>query len=139
MKKIIAILATALVLAGAWSCKKGSGNGPDNEGPIENSALITMTELTSVSATFKVELTSKDPILRRGLIWVFGDSTPSYEDTQHNTELYQLDEKSFTMTLSDLTPDTPYSVRAFMALDLSKNPEIIYSNTVKFQTEPDDV
>ena len=137
MKKIIAILVATLVLAGAWSCKKGSGNGPD--GPTENSVLLIMTEQTSTSATFKVELTSKDPILRRGLIWVDGDMTPSYEDTQHNTELYPLDEKNFTMTLSGLMPDAQYSVRAFMALDLSKNPEIIYSNTVKFQTEPDDV
>ena len=133
MKKIIAILATALVLAGAWSCKKGSGNGPNNK------AMITMTELTSVSATFKVELTSKDPILKRGLIWVDGDMTPSYEDTQHNTELYPRDEKNFTMTLSGLMPDAQYSVRAFMVLSMDKEPEIIYSNTVKFQTEPDDV
>ena len=138
MKKIIAILAAALALAGAWSCKKGSGNGSD--GPAENSVLLTMTELTSTSATFKVKLTSKDPILRRGLIWVYGeDMIPSYEDTQGHTMLHQLDEKDFTMTLSGLMPDTHYSVRAFMALSLDKEPEIIYSNTIPVLTLPDDV
>ena len=133
MKKLFTILAVALALVSAWSCKKDkdSENVPDE-------ALITLTEFTSNSATFQVKLTTKKTIVKCGLLWLEGESLiPSYDDTQHHTLLHPTNEKNFTMTFSDLMPGNPYCVRAFMEVKVGDDTEFVQSNAIKFWTLPD--
>ena len=135
MKRLFTILAVALALVSAWSCKKDkdSEDGPDK-------VLLTMTEFTSNSATFQVKLTTSKTIVRRGLFWLEGESlVPSYDDTQHHTLLHPVNEKNFTMAFTGLLPGTAYCVRAFMEVEVGDETEYVQSDPIKFWTLPDDV
>ncbi|MBR6002656.1 MAG: hypothetical protein IK045_07325 [Bacteroidales bacterium] len=136
MKKLFTILAVALALVSTWSCKKSSKDV--DEGP-DYSVLLVFDRSSSTMALFNVTLKSKSAVIEKGILRAGEGMIPSLDDIQTEVIIVLPDGNEFSVLLTDLLPGETYTARAFMTVDMDGSPQTFYSNTVEFQTLPDDV
>ena len=142
MKKIFAILTSAIVLMGAWSCNKTNGSKSQEEPGPDYAVLITLTDVTFYTGVFEIKLTSKNPIVKCGLIFEKGEVTPRLDDEVYQTIVHEFEEKTYSFQDGDWVVDTllsdyTYSVCGWMEVDMGDgNIQTFYGNTVTFKTLP---
>ena len=90
-------------------------------------------------ALFNVTLKSKSAVIEKGILRAGEGMIPSLDDIQTEVIIVLPDGNEFSVLLTDLLPGETYTARAFMTVDMDGSPQTFYSNTVEFQTLPDDV